>query len=179
MRKNLFVVLGLALLLAIGLGCSSQRAANDENVKERMDQQFEQAGLTDVNIDQDQEQRVLTLSGEVESEEMKSRAEEIAKTAAPGYTVANEIGVRPEGEAGNRAEDIDSAEDEAIEAAYKAELTKAKLEDIDYDANNGVLTLTGNVDTAAQRDQAEKTASKVKGVEQVVNKLEVENAAAR
>ena len=41
------------------------------------------------------------------------------------------------------------------------------------DVNNGVVKLTGTVDNAAQREQAEKIAASVPNVQQVVNELEV------
>ena len=47
---------------------------------------------------------------------------------------------------------------------------------ISFDAKNGVLTLKGDVDTSAQRQQVEKLASTVPNVQQVVNELDVKGA---
>ena len=45
-------------------------------------------------------------------------------------------------------------------------------------ANNGVVTLTGTVDNAAQREAAGQQAASVAGVKTVINNLEIGNAAA-
>lgn len=45
-------------------------------------------------------------------------------------------------------------------------------------ANNGVVTLTGTVDNAAQRDAAAQQAASVSGVKTVINNLQVGNAVA-
>ena len=44
---------------------------------------------------------------------------------------------------------------------------------LDATCKNGVVTITGTVDTMRQKDKATKLAKKVKGVKQVVNNLAV------
>ena len=44
-----------------------------------------------------------------------------------------------------------------------------------FDVKNGVVTLTGEVNSKTQRARAEKVASSVPNVKQVVNELEVKN----
>ena len=44
-----------------------------------------------------------------------------------------------------------------------------------YDVKNGVVTLTGEVNSQAKRAQVEKVASAVLNVQQVVNELQVKN----
>lgn len=44
---------------------------------------------------------------------------------------------------------------------------------LDADCKDGVVTLTGTVDTMRQKEKATKLAKKVKGVKQVVNNLVV------
>ena len=170
MRMNRFLVLIAILGLVFAVGCSQQRAETT-SVKDNVEKQFEQAQLQNVNIDEDREHKVLTLKGDVRSEDMKSRAEEIAKNSAPGWTVANELLVQPEGD--NRADDIASEEDKAIKAQWDAWATKNKADGVNVDVNNGVVTLEGNVQSAAQKASFEKAAKNIKGVQQVVNKLEV------
>jgi hyperosmotically inducible protein len=111
----------------------------------------------------------------VNSDDQKNQAATLAKQAAPDYTIANEVGVRPagaEGQAGSVASNLDSA----IEDNYKASLKAHKnLDDqsIDYSAKNGTLMLKGSVKTAAQKSEAEKLAKHVPNVQQVVNEIEV------
>ena len=50
---------------------------------------------------------------------------------------------------------------------------RLKNQHVSADVKNGVLTLTGDVDTEAQRTMFEKDTAKIEGVTEVVNKLEV------
>jgi hyperosmotically inducible periplasmic protein len=176
MRMTRISVLIAIFALVFTIGCSQQQA-NTASVKDNIEKQFETAKLDNINIDEDREHKVLTLKGDVDSADMKQRAEEIARNAASGYTIANEIGVRPEGAAGDQAEDVASEQDKAIKAQFDAWATKNRVEGVDVDVKNGVVTLEGNVRNASQKASYEKAAKGIKGVEQVVNKLEVSNAA--
>jgi hyperosmotically inducible protein len=49
----------------------------------------------------------------------------------------------------------------------------AKFTQIGVETNRGVVTLTGMVDSAADKARAEQVASKVSGVKRVVNNLQV------
>lgn len=44
---------------------------------------------------------------------------------------------------------------------------------LQVDVKQGVVTLSGSVETSRQKDKAGKLARKIKGVKQVINKLEV------
>jgi hyperosmotically inducible periplasmic protein len=174
MSKKLLVLPLLLLTLAFSIACSQQRA-NAPDHKEAVENGLKQAGLNNVNVDQDREKGVITLKGDVRSEDEKARAAQIAQSAAPGMVVANEIGVRPEGQAGDQAKSMDSNTDDAIESHMKAAIAAHNWDNqhIDADAKNGVLTLKGDVDTSAQREQVQKVAKDIPGVQQVVNELEV------
>ena len=174
--KKLSVAM-LVMGLLLGLAACSQQRASQPSVKENVERQFEQAGLKDVNIDEDRDKGVITLKGEVQSQEMKERAEEIAKSAAGDrMVVANEIGVRPEGmerEAGK----VDSHLDEAIENDLKAALIANKLDDkVRFEVKNGVVTLKGDARSMEQRKAVEDLAAKTPNVQQVVNEIEVKQA---
>jgi osmotically-inducible protein OsmY len=170
---RLAVVFVMVAALVVLAGCQQNRTQAD--VKDQVEKSFEQARLDNINVDSDAEHKTLTLKGEVKTDADKQRAEELARSAAAGWTIANEIAVRPEGAAGDRAEDVGSAEDKAIKASLDAEYEKANIKDagFDYDVNNGVVTLTGNVQNSKQKQQAETLAKKVKDVEQVVNNIEI------
>jgi hyperosmotically inducible protein len=130
--------------------------------------------LSAVSVSQDRDKGVMTLKGNLDSQEMKSQAENLAKQAAPDYTIADEIGVRPPGEseAGSVASNLDSAIEDNYKAMIKAH---ASLNDqsIRCDAKNGTLVLKGSVKTAKQKKEAEDLAKKVPNVQQVVNEIEV------
>jgi hyperosmotically inducible protein len=130
-----------------------------------------------VKVNQDRDKGVVTLSGDVNTEQQKAQAEDIAKQNAGGLIVANEIGVRPAGAEGD-ASKVDKNLDKGIEDNYRAALTANGFDNqhIHFDSKNGVITLTGDVDTAAQRTQAEKMAAQIPNVSQVVNELKVKGA---
>lgn len=176
MRNARCLSVVLVLALAVGVGCSTKQAGT-QPVKDSVAKSLEQAGLKQIDVNEDRDKKVLTLSGNVESEDEKNRAAEMAKAAAPGWVVANEIGIRPEGVEGD-AREISSNLDDGIENNFKAALVANKLDDqhIRFDAKNGVLTLEGDVDTRQQRQEVEKIAASVPNVAQVVNKLEVKSA---
>ena len=98
----------------------------------------------------------------------------MAKAAAPDYTVANEIGVRPPeaANAGAVASDLDSAIEDNFKASIKAH-ENLNDQSISGSAKNGTLVLKGSVKTTAQKKEAESLAKKVPNVQQVVNEIEV------
>ncbi len=96
----------------------------------------------------------MTLTGNVDTQDQKSQAETLAKQAAPDYTIADQIGVRPPGD--SQAGSVASNRDSAIEDNYKASLKEHKnLNDqsISYSSKNGTLVLKGSVKTAAQKKE--------------------------
>ena len=132
--------------------------------------------LSAVSVSQDRDKGVMTLKGDVESQDLKNQAENVAKQAAPDYTIADEVGVRPPGanEAGSVASNLDSAIEDNFKAVIKAH---ANLNDqsIHASAKNGTLVLKGSVKTAKQKKEAEDLAKKVPNVQQVVNEIEVKS----
>ena len=172
--KGILPVLATAaMLIALVIGCNTNKAATPD-VKDQVSHALGNAGFKDVKVSADNDKQLVTLHGDVKTQEDKERAEDVAKTASAGWVVANEIGVRPEGVEG-AAKKIDSNVDDAIEKDFKAVIIANKLENqhIRYDAKNGVLTLKGDVDTPSQRTEVEKLAATVPNVQQVVNELDV------
>jgi hyperosmotically inducible protein len=157
--------------LALLLGCSERRTSAD--VKGTIEQALNQAGLKSVNVSQDRDKGVITLTGDVPTEADKQRAEEIAKSMAHSSVVANEIGVRPSGFE-SEAKKVDSSLDAAIEKNLEAALVAKQLNhDIKYSAKNGVVTLSGDVNSIERRNELEQLAASVPNVKQVINELQV------
>lgn len=176
--KNMMATLA-ALLLCVAIGCTSNKA-NTPDVKDQISKALANAGYKDVKVATNNDKQLVTLTGDVKTQEDKEKAEDVAKSAAAGFVVSNEIGVRPEGVEGD-ARKIDSNVDDAIEKDFKAVIIAHRLEKqhIRFDAKNGVLTLKGDVDTPGQRAQVEKLAASVPNVQQVVNELDVKGAKRR
>ncbi|MGC2698072.1 MAG: BON domain-containing protein [Candidatus Angelobacter sp.] len=173
MRAKIILATLASLLLALAIGCSTNKASTPD-VKDQVSKALNNAGYKNLSIDVNNDKQLVTIKGDLKTQEDKERAEELAKNAAGGYVVANEIGVRPDG-VENSAKKIDSNVDDAIVKDFKAVIIAHRLDrqHIRYDAKNGVLTLKGDVDTPALREQAEKLAASVPNVQQVVNELDV------
>src|SRR5215469_445808 len=143
----------LALVVGSQVGCQQNKAPD---VKDNVTQSLNQAGLRDVNVSQDRDKGVVTLSGSVASDADKSKAESIARTIAGGEVIANQISVRPPGNE-STAKDVQSDLDKGIEKNIDAALTKHKWNhDIHADVKNGVVTLKGKVDSQAKRAEVQK-----------------------
>jgi len=70
----------------------------------------------------------------------------------------------------------ESIDDSYITSSVKTQLASDKLVTltrVEVETNNGIVYLTGQVETAEQRSHIGSLASQVKGVRQVVNNLQV------
>src|SRR6202048_1164723 len=168
------MVLSMFPLLVAGMlsGCSSNKSPDvADNIRKSLDQ----AGFKDVTVSQDRDKGVVTLGGQVASEDGKSQAESLAKALAGAQVVANQIAVVPSG-VEKEAKAVNSDLDKGIEKNLDAALIQNRMHDnVKYDVKSGVVTLTGEVNSQAKRDRAEKVATGVPNVKQVVNNLQVKN----
>src|SRR5215813_8121070 len=96
MRFKTSVAAVASLLLALAIGCTSNKASTP-NVKDHVSQALDNAGYKDLKVDVNNDKELVTLTGDVKAQEDKERAETLAKNAAGGYVISNEIGVRPAG----------------------------------------------------------------------------------
>ena len=164
----------LAAVVVAGtlVGCS-MRSTKAADVSASIRTSLDQAGLKDVSVSQDRDKGVVTLGGHVAADGDKSKAESIARSIAGAQVVSNQIAVIPPG-AENDAKTVNSDLDKAIESNLDAALIKEKLhERVKYAVKNHVVTLTGEVDSQSKRARAEKVASAILNVQQVVNELQV------
>ncbi|MGH9347947.1 MAG: BON domain-containing protein [Vicinamibacterales bacterium] len=146
-------------------------------------------------IDVDTRDRVVTLTGEVETPVARDQALRLAretdgvrsvvdqlrigKTAATAGVAGREGEVeagagRTAGEAADRAGAVvtDAALTSAVKAKLLADPAVAGLR-IDVDTRNGVVTLTGDMASSAEADEAIRLARTTEGVRDVVNRLRV------
>jgi osmotically-inducible protein OsmY len=135
----------------------------------------------------------VTLSGTVDSQNLRTRAVELAKSANAGLIVNDKIEVKPKemtraeytedqarterAKAKNDKETIgDSLDDAWIHTKIVAKLignTTTPERKINVDVVNNVVTLRGTVDTPEQRAEAERVAKNTDGVKNVVNQLKL------
>jgi osmotically-inducible protein OsmY len=77
---------------------------------------------------------------------------------------------------GNDAKAVNSDLDQGIEKNRDAALIQSKLHDhVNYAVKNGVVMLTGEVNSDVERTEAEKLAAGVPNVLQVVNDIQTRN----
>jgi hyperosmotically inducible protein len=168
----------LATIFAVGglSGCSSSTKAPD--VAGAIRTSLKQAGLKDVSVDQDRDRGVVTLNGRVVTDADRAQADSIARSMAPGEVVANQVAVVPPDDA-KVTEKVNTDLDKAIENELDASLLRSDVRDeVKYKVKNGVVTLTGDVDNGAQRQEAEKMAGAINYVAQVVNEIQVKHSKA-
>lgn len=174
--KSFKLLLALFTVLAIGMlaGCSAT-SSKSPDVGASLRKALDQAGLKNVSISQDRDKGVVTLTGHVPTDADKSQADSIAKSIAGEQVVSNQIAVMPPGtERDTKA--MNSDLDKGIANNLDAALIQNKLhEAVKYDVKNGVVTLTGEVDSPAKATQAGTIASSVPNVLQTVNELQVKD----
>jgi hyperosmotically inducible periplasmic protein len=160
------------LMMGAMAGCSTENNKSPD-VTDAVRKSLDQAGYKDVSVSQDRDKGVVTLTGTVATDSDKAQAESVAKSIAGAQVVADQISVRPPGNE-SEAKAVDSDTDAAIGKNLDAMLIKNKLKhDVSFDVKNGVVTLTGKVQSQGRRAMVEKLASGVPNVKQVVNELEV------
>jgi hyperosmotically inducible protein len=157
--------------LAFTLGCSNTPGLSPD-VKDAVEKSLVQADFTNIKVAQDREKGVITLSGDVQTDADKQRAENVARNTSNSLVIANEIGVRPAGFE-VEAKSVDASLDTAIEKNFEAILIGKRMNDIKYTATNGVLTLTGDVNNLTRIHDLGTLAEGVPNVKQVVNELQV------
>lgn len=158
--------------IAMLAGCSAQKSPA---VADATRKALNQAGLKDVSVTQDRDKGVVTLGGKVANQAAKDQAESIAKGVAAGQVVANEIAIIPP-DAGGDTRTLYADLDKGIQSNLDAALIQNKIPGtVRHTTKNGVVTLSGTVDSEQARGQAEQLASGVPNVQQVVNELQIKD----
>lgn len=178
--KTLKLSAGLLVTVMAGVavftvaGCSGT-STKSPDVSQSIRSSLDQAGLVDVSVSQDRDKGVVTLGGHVDADDAKLRAETVAKSFAGGQVVADQIAVIPSG-GENAAKAVNSDLDDAIAKNLDAALIQSRLhESVKYAVKNGVVTLTGEVNSQSKRDHAGQIATSVPNTQQVVNELQIKD----
>lgn len=202
MRKHsLLGLLGLLAAAVIAVGCAQTDAGITTKVKSKL---AADDTVKAYQVDVDTKEKVVTLSGNVETAAAKDRAAELARqttgvvdvvnnlmvaggsAAMPGEGGAPAPGGEGDGAAGGNAPNPEPdrsagqvVDDASITASVKTKLLADSMVGglkIDVDTRNGVVYLTGdNMKSQAEIDQAIKLAKETSGVKSVENKLVVGN----
>src|ERR1700749_5046434 len=93
-NHNRFLLSTTAILAGVMAVAGCNRASHPDE-KSAVNDALKNNNLSAVSVGQDRDKGVMTLKGNLDSQDLKNQAENIAKQAAPDYTISDEIGVRP------------------------------------------------------------------------------------
>lgn len=163
----------LAIAAGVSAGCA--RTDKTPDVSTNIRRSLDLAGLKGVSVAQNRDKGVVTLSGQVASDDQKGQAESLARSLAGGQVVADEIAVIPPGDPG-RTKEVTADLDKGIAQNLDAALIQNNLHGrVKFTVKERVVTLTGAVDSEAKRAAAQQVAASIPNVQQVVNELQVKN----
>ena len=126
------------------------------------------------SIDVDTNERIVRLSGSVDTADQKAEAEKLASLTEGVKDVDNDLEVDQHRSFG------EGVDDSVITSKIKAKLTadgEMNPFNIDVDTRHGEVTLTGRVADTDDKMTAERIARDTEGVQDVHNKLSVGNDA--
>ncbi len=165
-RINRVVLMVLATFLSTAvIACNM-----GPNPKDEVTKALDEANIEDVNVDWDGDAKLLLLKGAVDTSAERAQAESVAVRAV-GTTgqVVNELTVA--GEPTKLADDFDGAIHERLNNLAKDEAFDGR--DINFDVNNGVVTIKGEVTSQVEKTRIGEMAQKTEGVKEVVNALKI------
>jgi osmotically-inducible protein OsmY len=166
-----YSIVAFGCIVLIAAGCNSNKSPS---ARSAIQKSLDQAGLKQVSVAEDRQKGVITLSGKVLNDDAKAQAGSLAQGLAAGEVVANEIAVLPANAGDTKTLYADL--DKGIQSNLDAALIQNRIPgDIHHTSNNGVVTLSGTVDSESSRAQAEQVVSAVPNVQQVVNELQIKD----
>jgi hyperosmotically inducible periplasmic protein len=171
--KRVFSSWAMVALFAAGLTIGCGDRADQPNYASQVNDNLRSANIDDVRANWEDDQRMLTLTGEVESEADKRRAEELAQqVVGTAGRVVNEVKVE-----GTNIDDVDDRIEDQLSRMFE-DRTEWDFDGrgVSFDSNAGVVTITGTVESEAIKNQIGNRARQVNGVRDVVNELEVRAA---
>jgi osmotically-inducible protein OsmY len=156
----------LAIFLAIGTAQAQDRI-NDIDVSNTVDDQL----MADPAVPADEvdvltTQGIVTLSGTVDSILAKRRAERVTELVKGVRGIINNIEVVPPLKADS------TLENDVARSLHWDPATEAWQ--LDVKAENGMVTLSGRVDSWQERNLAERVAAGVSGVKDITNEITVD-----
>jgi hyperosmotically inducible protein len=169
--------LAIALTATVITACAETDAGVTTAVKTRL---AADDTVKAYQIDVDTRDKVVTLSGSVNTVAEKTQAVAVARGTDGVVNVVDNITVKGTAEgAMPRPTDMpvaDAARDAAVTAAVKTKLladAKTSGLKIDVDTKDGTVTLTGKVRSQAEKDEAVRLARETENVRNVTDQMTV------
>lgn len=173
----------IPMLIAVTVffaGCNSQGVddtAITAKVKGKLAADSETSAM---KISVETKDGVVTLTGTVDKDTEKNKAEQLARNTDGVKRVANNLKVEPDSMgANNSGKDSggtgvgETLSDAAILATVKAKLVADGITGTNVDVTNGEVVLNGQVENANEKAKAEQLAKATAGVKEVKNQLSI------
>lgn len=163
MKKSTFAFIVPFAIAFVVLSCSP----SDEQVTESVQQAL--AANTSLSpVSASVEKGVVTLTGEVENEELRQQAESSIKGIKGVKNVVNSVTVKPKGPS---PEELKRSADTALLTKVNENLSRYKVQGVTATVTDSIVTLTGSV-KRAEVQNAMKAAME-SGAAKVENKLTI------
>jgi hyperosmotically inducible periplasmic protein len=156
----------ILLASALSFGCGGR-----DDTRENVSKALEEANLREVAVDVDKDSKIVHLKGTVGTMSDRTRAEEVA-AAAVGTSgrVLNELTV--EGLTTGIADDLDEQIRDALDRMVDNDRV-LKERDVNFQVVNGVVTVTGEVRSAQEKNRVTQIVKAAPGVKDFANALEI------
>jgi len=159
----------LALCLAAGVGVGACNRGPDPS--DAASKALKNANLNDVKVDWDRDAHVAHLKGTVDRPVDRERAEQITKGAVgTSGRVLNEVTIK----------DVNDKSADDLDGRIRTDLKKMMNDDptlrdrdINFDVNNGAVTVKGEVRTASEKARVSEMVRATPGVRDMANSLEI------
>ena len=194
------ILLSITSIVGVLLyGCSidatnSATSSNSEMEQSIKTQLSSEPQLQGIAVDAKADKNEVILSGTVPTEDLRTKAVDLAKNGRPNLVVTDKIDVQPSQVARSeyteemaraarqKAKELGDKIGNSLDDAWIHTKIEAKLIDnpdtparkINIDVVDQVVTLHGKVETVAAKDEAERTAKQTEGVKRVNNLLTVQ-----
>ena len=188
-------IVGILLLHACSTNGTNSSASSNSDMEQSIKTQLSSdPQLQVIGVDAKADKNEVTLSGTVPTEDLRTKAVDLAKTGRPNLVVTDKIDVQPSQiarseytedmarAAREKAKELGDKIGNSLDDAWIHTKIKAKLIDnpatpsrkINIDVIDQVVTLHGKVETIAAKDEAERTARQTQGVKRVNNLLKIQ-----
>ncbi len=161
MKKSFLIYICSLVSVFVFVSCSSSDSTVKHDVENALKTNYPYVNVS-VN------DQVVTLTGEVDTNEQRMAAENTAKTVKHVKSVVNNIDVR----AAVQTPNITRSADEVLQTTIRSGYTLAGYNDVHVEVNDGEVILTGNV----KRDDLQKVMqiANEANPKRVVNQLTIE-----
>jgi len=171
-KMKMLAVVGCMMLLLFTVASerlwAQTKDIDDPDITSAIETEYwEDEAVSSNQIDVETNKGIVILSGSANNILAKERAEKIAESVVGVRSVINRIEVKPGGDRTDR--DLRSA---VISALINDPATESY--EIQTKVNNGVVTLTGTVDSWQEKQLCEHAVKGVKGVIDIKNQIKVD-----